>query len=222
MSTSNSNLASILFGETRQRVLGWLFLHPSEKFYLREIVRHTGGAHGAVQRELETLTRAGLLRRTVKGRQVYFEADTDSPIYPELSALLTKTGALVDVLRIGLEPVGAKILAAFVYGSAARGEMQSQSDIDLLIVGHVGFSEVVAALAQAQERLGREVNPTLYSPVEFIQRMQERNHFLLSLRTEKRLFVMGGDHELSGLAPQWLAHETRTKPKRNQRTPQSN
>ncbi len=89
----------VLFGQTRLRVLGWLYGHPEETFYLRQIVRQTGAAHGAVQRELATLTGAGLLRRTVAGRQVYFQADRGSPIFPELQALLMKTTGAVEVLR---------------------------------------------------------------------------------------------------------------------------
>src|SRR5262245_56672399 len=90
---------SVLFGQTRLRVLGWLFGHPDQAFYLRQIVRQTGAAHGAVQRELATLTRAGLLERTAEGRQVYFQANRGSPIFPELQALLMKTNGAVDVVR---------------------------------------------------------------------------------------------------------------------------
>ncbi len=50
-----AQLAQVLFGRTRQRVLAWLYGHPDEAFYLREIVRQTGSAQGAVQRELAAL-----------------------------------------------------------------------------------------------------------------------------------------------------------------------
>ncbi len=218
MSTERS-IASVLLGETRHRVLGWLLLHPHEKFYLRELIRHTGAAHGAVQRELETLTRIGLIRRSERGNQVFFEANTESPIFSELAALLTKTGALVDILRIALEPVAGNVEAAFVYGSAARGGLQSGSDIDILVVGDASFPEVVSALAPAQERLGREINPAVYPPAEFARRVAEKQHFLTALRKQERLFLLGGDDALGRLAPQWLAGSTRTQPGRNPRSP---
>src|SRR5262249_44238773 len=95
----------VLFGSTRRRVLGWLLGHGDKAYYLRELVRHTGGAVGAVQRELEQLTAAGLVRRDVRGRQVYFQANREAAIFPELQGLFAKTAGLVNILREGLMPL---------------------------------------------------------------------------------------------------------------------
>lgn len=83
--------AAVLFGSTRRRVLGWLLGHADEAFYLRELVRNTGAAVSAVQRELEQLTAAGLVRRDVRGKQVYFQVNREAPIFPELQGLFAKT-----------------------------------------------------------------------------------------------------------------------------------
>lgn len=72
-------------------MLGWLLGHAGEAFYLRELARQTGAAVGAVQRELEQLTAAGLVRRDVRGKQVYFQANQDAAIFPELRSLFAKT-----------------------------------------------------------------------------------------------------------------------------------
>jgi predicted nucleotidyltransferase len=181
-------------------VLGWLLGHPDEAYYLRQLVRQTGTAVGAVQRELELLSVAGLVKRTVQGRQVYFQANSDAPIFPELRGLFAKTAGLVDVLREGLAPLGDRVRVAFVFGSAARGELSAASDIDLLVVGEAGFQEVVTALADAQERLGRDVNPTVYPPDEFRTKLRGAQHFLTNVLNGPRLFVVGGEQELVGLA----------------------
>jgi DNA-binding transcriptional ArsR family regulator len=115
--------AALLFGGTRRRVLGWLLGHPDQAYYLRQLVRQTGTAVGAVQRELELLTAAGLVRRTAQGRQVYFQANRESPIFPELRGLFAKTAGLIDRLREGLASLGDRVQIAFVFGSAARGEL---------------------------------------------------------------------------------------------------
>src|SRR5205809_7747461 len=83
--------AALLFGSTRRRVLGWLLGHADEAYYLRELVRHTGGAVGAVQRELEQLTAAGLVRRDVRGKQVSFQANREAAIFAELAVLCSQT-----------------------------------------------------------------------------------------------------------------------------------
>jgi DNA-binding transcriptional ArsR family regulator len=145
-----ADAATVLFGSTRRRILGWLLGHPDEAFYLRQIVRNTGAALGAAQRELEQLTGAGLLLRTVQGRQVYFRANQAAPIFPELQGLFAKTAGLTDLLRGALAPLSERVLVAFVFGSAARGELKASSDVDLLVVGDAPFQDVVASLAGAQ------------------------------------------------------------------------
>ena len=89
-----ADAATVLFGTTRRRILGWLLGHPDESFYLRQIVRNSGAALGAAQRELEQLTGAGLLLRSVQGRQVYFQANRAAPIFPELQGMFAKTEGL--------------------------------------------------------------------------------------------------------------------------------
>ena len=87
---------------------------------------------GAVQRELEQLTAAGLVRRDVRGRQVYFQATQEAAIFPELLGLFAKTAGLVDILREALFPLASRLRAAFVFGSASRGELRASSDVDLI------------------------------------------------------------------------------------------
>jgi predicted transcriptional regulator len=84
--------AAVLFGSTRRRLLGWLLRHADDAFYLRELARQTGTAVGAAQRELEQLTSAGLVVREVRGNQVYFQANRQASIFPELQGLFAKTG----------------------------------------------------------------------------------------------------------------------------------
>lgn len=196
--------ASVLFGSTRRRLLAWLFGHPDEAFYLRQLARQIGAGQGAVQRELGLLAGAGLVRRTAQGRQVYFEINRDSPIFPELQAIFLKTAGLADVLRAALAKVDGGIQVAFVFGSAARSALRPDSDIDVLVVGDVTFSAVATALAAAQERLGRDVNPTLYSPAEFREKVRAGHHFLTSVLDEPRVFLIGGPNELGELGAEWL------------------
>ena len=148
-----SALSAALFGRTRRGVLGWLFTHPDESFYLREIARAVGTGHGAVQRELTNLSKAGILRRQVDGRQVYFQANPETPIFAELKAIAIKTVGVGDALSRALALLAERLDVAFVFGSFARGEPDFRSDVDVLIVGRATFSSVSSALAPSESDL---------------------------------------------------------------------
>ncbi len=199
---TNSDVASVLFGRARRLLLGWLLGHPDETFFLRQLVRQTGLSPGSVQRELKALVGAGLVTRTSQGRQVYFQADRQSPVFPELQSLFVKTAGVADVLRDTLRPLADRIQAAFVFGSAARGELQNTSDIDLLMIGNVSYADAAGMLSHAQQVLGREVNPTIYSPEEFSRKIRSRQHFLTSVLQEPHVFVVGDRDELGRLGEQ--------------------
>jgi predicted nucleotidyltransferase len=203
--TGNKNLSSILFTKTRRAVLSLLYGHSDESFYLRQIVRTTGAGLGPVQRELKQLTDVGIIRRTVQGPQVYYQANPDSPIFKELKSLITKTVGVAETLRSILAPLSDRITIALVYGSVARGEENRRSDIDLLVVGDVAFAEVVKALRSAQETLGREINPTVYPVDEFRSRIDERHYFIQNVLSSTKIFVIGDEHELKRLAGEGLA-----------------
>jgi predicted nucleotidyltransferase len=192
----NSNLSANLFGKTRRAVLSLLYGHADEAFYIRHIVRVAGAGHGAVQRELKQLTDAGIIQRTVRGKQVYYQANAKCPIFAELKSLIVKTAGLADVLREALAPVAEQIAFAFVYGSMASGEANSASDIDLLVVGDIDEMALHEAISQAENRLARPVNYTLMSQLEFRKRRSERGSFLARVLSGPRIMIMGSIDEI--------------------------
>ena len=85
------NIGGALFGATRQAVLRLLFGHSGQRFYQRQVIRLIGLGSGAAQRELERLVAAGIVTRTVEGRQTYFQANRECPVFDELSGIIRKT-----------------------------------------------------------------------------------------------------------------------------------
>ena len=96
-------------------MLALLFGNPGRAYYTREIVHAVASGVSQVQRELEKLTRAGLVTRERRANQVYFQANDAAAIYHELVVLLAKTFGIGDFLRTVL--AGPKI---FLLGSAAQ------------------------------------------------------------------------------------------------------
>jgi len=196
----HKDIAATLLGRTRRGVLGLLFLHPDESYYVREIVRAVDVGQGAVQRELRNLEAAGIILRHERGRQVHYRANRECPVFEELRSLMVKTAGLADVLREALSPLAGDIRVAFVHGSMATGQMDAASDVDLMVVGQVGFGEVVSHLQEAQRRLAREVNPTVYPPEEFREKLPAEHPFLRRVVEAPKVFLIGDEDELRAVA----------------------
>jgi DNA-binding transcriptional ArsR family regulator len=125
------SLSGTLFGKTRRAVLALLYCHVEEPFYLRQIARTAEVGLGAVQRELKKLSEAGIIRRTIHGQQVYYQANPECPVYSELKSLVLKTVGVGDVLRAALVPLADRINVVFLFGSLVRGDERSSSDVDI-------------------------------------------------------------------------------------------
>lgn len=186
------SLAGALFTQTQQRVLGLLFGQPQRSFTVSELIAATGAGSGAVQREVAKLADSGLLTVQPQGNQKRYRANPAAPIHDELVAIVQKTVGLAEPLREALAPLADRILAAFVYGSVARRSDTAASDIDLMIVSDtLGYAEVMLALHPLIERLGREINPTLYSRAELAQRLHAGNAFATRVLEQPQLWLMG-------------------------------
>jgi predicted nucleotidyltransferase len=199
MSTAQATLSNVLFGQSRRSILALLYGHADQEFYLRDLARKAGTALGATQRELKQLADVGIVRRFERGHQVFYQANRDNPIFAELRSILTKTAGMHDVLKEALVPLADHIRLAFVYGSVARQEERASSDVDVMVVGDAGFKEVVSVLSETENRLGREINPTVFSAEEFRAKRKAKNHFLSTVLRQKKLFLMGDERELARL-----------------------
>lgn len=193
----DNQLLDVLFGSYRQRVLGLLLLQPAQRFHVRELARQTGTTAGTLHRELSKLAEAGLLLRERQGNQVLYQANRACPVFEELAGLFRKTSGAVSVLQEALQPLASQIRYALIFGSLARGTETSSSDVDILIIGDAGFTEVVRALYSAQTLLSREINPVVYSTDEFISRLQDKEPLMLEVLAKPKLFLLGNEHDFA-------------------------
>jgi len=207
------SISDALFGTVRRSVLGLLYGHADERFYQRQIVRELAVGYGAVQRELRRLTECGVLRRVAEGRQTYYQANSECPVFEELRGLIRKTSGVADMIRAALVGLSAPVRVAFIFGSIAEGREHSASDVDVLVVGDaVRPADVYAAIHRAQQVLHREVNPKVYPTREFCRKLSAGQHFLRSVVAGPKIFLIGDERELANLATERLAHGSPGEP----------
>ena len=191
------SVSDLLFpNQYRRKVLAWLLMHPDEWVHLRELARLTGASPGTLKREMDALTAGGLLESRKVGNQIQFSANTEHPVYPELSGLIRKTTGLHDVLASALQPLGTQVEVAFVFGSVASATETTHSDVDVMVIGSVGFGQAVNALYDAQTTLGREINPKVMTRDEWQTKQREGNSFVTELLNKPKLFLVGAAHDL--------------------------
>ena len=190
-------LLDALLPKTRQGILAAVLVRPEKAWYASELARRMGVTPSSLQRELQDLTKAGILKSHRQGHMTYYQANQEAPVFEDLRGLFLKTAGLVDVLAEALKPLASKIPWAFVYGSIASGSEQSDSDIDLMVIGKISPADLALPLRRARELLGREINPTVYTLAEFVKKRATKDHFLAQVLAKPKLHVLGSENELA-------------------------
>jgi predicted nucleotidyltransferase len=193
-------LGELLSSKIRAEIFRNLFgVAPDSALYMRELERRTGFAIGTVQTELKKLQRLDIISSVKDGNRVYYRANNAHPLYPEIRALVLKTSGLADVIvnALGNE---TDIRVAFVFGSFARQEEKAGSDVDLMVVGDIGLRKLTGLLMDVAGKIGREINPHVFSEKEFVKRNKEQDHFLKQVLEAPKIFIIGTEHELAEMA----------------------
>jgi predicted nucleotidyltransferase len=201
-------LEQIFSSQARVAIMKLFLLNPDDRYYLRQAASLTGQPVRAVEREVAKLEAVGLLFHTLEGNRKYYQVDNECPIFPELKSVFLKTVGLGDVLREHMEGVEGAIEVAFVYGSYARGEETSLSDIDLFVIGSVSGRELSSVLTEARSELAREINPVMMTAEEFASKVASGNHFVLSILDDSKTFLVGNAEDLESLAGRGKAQGT--------------
>ncbi len=193
-----SNLGDALFSKPTKTILGAVYMRP-EGLHLRALMTSTGISSASAQRELGKLTSAGLLVKENIGRVVVYKANTKSPIFSELNAIIRKTFGVADILRAALLPFQSRIERAFIYGSVAKGQDTAASDIDLFVIAsELGSADLYPELVSVEEKVGRKVSLTVYRPAEFQKKLESKNHFLVSVMAGPKIELIGEHDEHQG------------------------
>jgi predicted nucleotidyltransferase len=186
------SIADALFSDAQARLFRWLFGQPWRSFHLSELRRLTGLGSASLQRELRKLTDAGLVMSERVGNLRRFRANPKSPVLGELVALTRKTVGLEPMLREALLPLTQRLRAAWIYGSAAKQTDTASSDIDLMVIGDdLALGEVLERLLPVEAELGRKINATCYSSVEFECRRAEPDCFVNRVLSQPIALLIG-------------------------------
>jgi len=166
-----SQLGDALLTTTQRKVLGLLYGQPQKSFYTKEILRLTGMGVATIKRELDRMRAAGLLTMTRIGNQHHYQANPECPIFNELVSIIRKIsgeqkgeimqsdqerlviGGTIVISRAELQELAQRyhIHRLVLFGSAARGELRPDSDIDLLVEFEGGAAPSLGGMVELED-----------------------------------------------------------------------
>ncbi|MBN2569027.1 MAG: nucleotidyltransferase domain-containing protein [Deltaproteobacteria bacterium] len=191
-------LSELLSSKIRAEIFRLLFGTHTDSLHMREIERRSGFSTGTVQSELKKLYRLDLIKKNRDGNRLYYQANREHPLYPEIRSIVLKTIGLVDRMRKALQQ-SSGIEVAFVFGSIARHDEKTQSDVDLIVIGNLGLRKLVSLLSGLSEEIGREINPHVFTPREFVSRKAKGEHFISRVLQEQKIFIIGNENDLAAM-----------------------
>jgi len=193
---SSLGLAESLFSKVQLRVIALLFSQPDREYLSAELIDLADSGVGAVRRVLKRLVKSGLVSEIYTGKRKLYKANKKSPIYEELHSLIMKTAGLSIPIRLALSHFSNNIKAAFIFGSIARGDDDSTSDVDLMIIGNdLDYTKVLSALNPVEKEIQRNINAQILTLEEWKVKLAEENSFLLHVISQPKIFLIGNDDD---------------------------
>lgn len=171
-------------------ILNLLFLNPEKRYYLAEIAKILGKESSAYQKYIENLINEGILSDERIGNMRFFWLNKNYQLYNEIKAIISKTIGIEAQLK---NIIGnfSSIEIAFIFGSFASDKFNSNSDIDLFIVGEVDQDILIERIRELEIKIGRDVNYHVYSREEVMKRINIQNDFINNIFNNKVLLLKG-------------------------------
>lgn len=185
---NEAKLSELFGGMKRFSLLRLLYLNPARQYTNKEVVALSGVVAGNASRWLKRWSELGLVRMTVDGRNITFQA-ADDPLLLGLTDLFLRNDAILRDIQDALPP---EVDIAVIFGSVARGNEKAESDIDILALGtDLSSIRVNAALRPVGRAHNRVINVSVHSKAEFEQLLQGDDSFAKNIVGQKIIKVKG-------------------------------
>lgn len=174
-----------------------LFFNDSDKeYYLREIAKILGREPGYFQGYLNSLVEDGILVDEKVANLRYFKLNKNHPLYEELKKIISKTLGIENKLKMLTEQFDG-IKYSFIFGSIAKNQESSGSDIDVMLIGEIDEDLLISKIDVLEEELKREINYHIYTEKDFKEKLKNNNDFLTKILEEPKIILKGSLDEFT-------------------------
>jgi len=172
-------LSGIIASKTRIRLLMRLFFNPQTRSYLRELSKEFNVSTNAVREELNQLTKTNLLKSEKNGRQIFYQANTEHSLFPELKSMVGKVMGIDQVIDGIVNRLG-DLERAYLIDDYAEGK--DTGIIDILLVGDIDQHHLNDLSRKTERYIKRKIRSLVLSRREFqafINKLNERPHIII-------------------------------------------
>ncbi|MEI6886829.1 MAG: hypothetical protein WCK31_01170 [bacterium] len=189
------DLEYLFISKVRIGVLKLFLTHQDVPYFLREVVRQIREEVNAVRRELIRLEEIGFVKAEPKGNKIYYTVNTSYTYYPELVRIIFKSFGLGAEIIRNDKNIG-NIKYCFLTSSYTRGIKNSESDVDLIIVGDVDMPTLDESIKRSEKDSEKLVNYTVLKPFEFEIRKKRKDPFILQALLGSKVMLIGDEDEM--------------------------
>ncbi len=166
-------LSGLIASKTRIRLLIRLFFNPQTKSYLRELAKEFDISTNSVREELNQLKKTNLLKSEKNGRQVYYMANTNHSLFPELKSMVSKVMGIDQVIDSIVRRLG-DLERAYLIDDYAEGK--DTGIIDLLLVGDIDEYHLNDLSRKTERYIKRKIRSLVLGKDEFESFHAKMNH----------------------------------------------
>ena len=166
-------LTGLIASKTRIKLLVRLFFNPQTRSYLRELAKEFDVSTNTVREELNQLKKTKLLKSEKSGRQVFYRANTEHSLFPELKSMVSKVMGIDQVIDSIIQRLG-NLEKAYLIGDYAEGK--DTGIIDLVLVGKIDVYHLNDLTKKTQRYVQRKIRTLVLTPGEFEEMMPQLNN----------------------------------------------
>jgi predicted nucleotidyltransferase len=159
---SSNELLDAIYSKSGMHLLKIFLNKPGREAHQAEIVNSSGLSRMTATKLLNTFEKSGILQVSKKGDLKLYTIASGNPIIKQLKIFMNVTDITMQI-----KSLSRKDVEVYLYGSTARGEDTEDSDIDLLIIADQNKEIIFKALGKLRYNLNRDVNPIIYTPLEY-------------------------------------------------------
>ena len=171
--------AGLISSKTRIKLLVRFFFNPQTRSYLRELSKEFDVSTNSVREELNQLINTKLLESEKNGRQVYYKANQEHPLFDELKSMVGKVMGIDQVIDGIVNRLG-DLEKAYLIDDYAEGK--DTGIIDLLLIGNVDQYHLNDLSRKTERYIKRKIRSLVVSREEYqelLPKMKDKPRILI-------------------------------------------